>query len=128
MLGTFQQSHIRIEVAAKSSAIRDSLITVPQLRRWLVPQTLSTGLPEKLEVGLTFTSWLGAIAVEHQVDRVEENGVRLLLSQSIDGYHAWHWGDGWVQSDLEGISLLPLNLGQTAALWRLRQFAEAISN
>jgi hypothetical protein len=44
------------------------------------------------------------------------------LSQSIDGYHEWYWGDGWVQSRLEGISLLPLNLGQTLSLLRLREF------
>jgi len=126
MLGTFQQSHIRIQIEAKSSTIRDSLTIISQLRCWLVPQTLSTGLPEKLAVGLIFTSWLGPIPVEHQVEQVEENGIKLLLSQGIDGYHEWHWGDGWVQSDLEGFSLLPINLGQTASLWRLRQFVEAV--
>jgi hypothetical protein len=75
-----------------------------------------------LEQGLTFTSWLGLIAIEHQVERIEDNGFRLLLSQGIDGYHEWYWGDGWVQSRLEGVSLLPLNLGQTLNLLRLRTF------
>ncbi|MEG5215625.1 hypothetical protein QUB48_07680 [Microcoleus sp. ARI1-A5] len=37
-------------------------------------------------------------------------------------FHQWYWGDGWVQSRLEGVSLLPLNLGQTASLLRLREF------
>jgi hypothetical protein len=122
MLGTFQQSSIRIEITAPAQAIRDSLIRVPQLRQWLAPQSLSSGLPEKLEQGLSFTSWLGLVAIEHQVEQIEDNGLRLLLSQGIDGYHEWYWGEGWVQSRLEGISLLPLNLGQTLSLLRLRQF------
>jgi hypothetical protein len=122
MLGTFQQSQIRIELEANAHSIRDSLLTVSKLRQWLAPQRLSLGLPEKLEQGLTFTSWLGLIAVEHQIERVGDNYVRLLLSQGIDGYHEWYWGDSWVQSRLEGISLLPINLGQTLSLLRLREF------
>jgi hypothetical protein len=122
MLGTFQQSSIRIEITASAQIIRDSLTSIPQLRQWLAPQRLSSGLPEKLEQGLTFTSWLGLIAIEHQVERIEDNGFRLLLSQGIDGYHEWYWGEGWVQSRLEGVSLLPLNLGQTLNLLRLRAF------
>ena len=122
MFGTFQQSQIRIELDANAQSIRDSLLTVSTLRQWLTPQTLSPGLPETLEQALTFTSRLGAITVEHQVERVGENYIRLLLSQSIDGYHEWYWGDGWVQSRLEGISLLPLNLAQTVSLLRLREF------
>ena len=122
MLGTFQHSQIRIELEANAHSIRDSLLTVSKLRQWLAPQRLSLGLPEKLEQGLTFTSWLGLIAVEHQIERVGDNYVRLLLSQGIDGYHEWYWGDSWVQSRLEGISLLPINLGQTLSLLRLREF------
>ena len=122
MFGTFQQSQIRIELDANAHSIKDSLLTVSTLRQWLAPQTLSPGLPETLEQSLTFTSRLGSITVEHQVERVGENHLRLLLSQSIDGYHEWYWGDGWVQSCLEGISLLPLNLGQTLSLLRLREF------
>jgi hypothetical protein len=122
MFGTFQQSQIRIEIEANAHSIRDSLLTVSKLRQWLAPQRLSLGLPEKLEQGLTFTSWLGLIAVEHQIERVGDNYVRLLLSQGIDGYHEWYWGDSWVQSRLEGISLLPINLGQTLSLLRLREF------
>ena len=56
------------------------------------------------------------------MERIENNGFRLLLSQGIDGYHEWYWGEGWVQSRLEGVSLLPLNLGQTLNLLRLRTF------
>lgn len=122
MLGTFQQSQIRIELNANAHDIRDSLVTISNLRQWLSPQTLSLGLPEKLSPGLTFTSKLGLIAIEHQVEKLGDNHLRFLLSQGIDGYHEWYWGDSWIQSRLEGVSLLPLNLGQTATLLRLREF------
>jgi hypothetical protein len=122
MLGTFQQSHLRIELDASENAIRDSLLDASKLRQWLFPQRFSEGLPEKLHAGLTFTSWIGFVPIQHQVKIVNENCLRLLLSQGIDGYHEWSWGEGWVQSRLEGISLLPLNLGQTLSLLRLRQF------
>lgn len=122
MLGNFQQSHLRIEIDAPSTAIRDSLLHSDQLRQWLLPQRLSEGLPEQLHAGLTFTTWTGPVAVQHEVTVAQPNCLRLLLSQGIDGYHEWYWGEGWLQSRLEGISLLPLNLGQTFTLLRLRQF------
>lgn len=122
MFGTFQQSQLRLEVPASASAIRESLLDTSKLSQWLFPQRLSPGLPGKLQSGTTFTSWLGFVPVQHQVVRTSDNCLRLLLSQGIDGYHEWYWGEGWVQSSLAGISLLPLNLGQTATLWRLRQF------
>lgn len=122
MLGTFQQSNLRIEVEASEQQIRDSLLCPAQFRFWLAPQTFSAGLPDRLHKGLVFTSWIGPIAIQHQVDMVEPNGLRLLTSQGIDGFHEWYWGDGWVQSSLAGVSLLPLNLGQTLSLLRLRQF------
>ncbi len=122
MLGTFQHSQLRIEVEASASTIRDSLITIPKLRQWLAPLPIEKGLPEHLTPGLSFHSGLGYLRVNHNVDCVGENHLRLLLSQSIDGFHEWYWGDGWVQSRLEGISLFPLNLAQTASLLKLRQF------
>jgi hypothetical protein len=122
MLGTFQQSLLRIELAASKNAIRDSLLHTSKLRQWLGYQRFSAGLPEKLDSGLTFTSWVGFIAIEHQVEVAQDNCLRLLLSQGIDGYHEWYWGEGWVQSRLEGISVLPINLGQTISLLSLRQF------
>lgn len=124
MWGNFQQSHLRIEVNASADQIRDSLLKPSQVQKWMWPERLSTGLPEQLHAGLTFTSWLGPIAVQHQVELAEPNCLRLLLSQGIDGFHEWYWGDGWLQSRLEGISLLPLNLGQTVGLLSLRQFLE----
>lgn len=122
MLGTFQQSHLRIEVEAPYTIIRDSLLHFEQLRQWMWLQRFSVGLPEQLEEGLTFNTWTGPVAIQHQVQLAQPHCLRLLLSQGIDGYHEWYWGDGWVQSRLEGVSLLPLNLGQTLSLLRLRQF------
>lgn len=122
MLGTFQHSSLRIEVNAAEQQIRDSLLCPAQFRQWLMPQTFTSGLPEQLHKGLVFSSWIGPIAIRHQVDMVESNGLRLLMSQGIDGFHEWYWGDGWLQSSLEGVSLLPLNLGQTFSLLRLRLF------
>lgn len=122
MLGSFQQSVLRIELDASAQQIRESLLRSDQFCRWLAPQTFSQGLPATLYTGLTFTSWVGPVSIQHQVERAEEDGLRFLLSQGIDGYHDWSWGEGWVQSRLEGVSLLPLNLGQTLSLLRLKQF------
>ncbi|MBW4575590.1 MAG: hypothetical protein KME08_09940 [Aphanothece sp. CMT-3BRIN-NPC111] len=122
MLGTFQQSHLRIEVEAQTGVIGESLLRPSQMRRWLWHVSFSDGLPEELHQGLKFTSWVGPVAVQHQVDVAQPNCLRLLLSQGIDGYHEWYWGEGWVQSRLEGISLLPLNLAQTLSLVSLRQY------
>lgn len=125
MLGTFQQSHLRIEVEAPQTAIRDSLLNSEQLQRWLWSQRFQAGLPEQLYQGLSFTAWAGPVAIQHQVEVAKSNCLRLILSQGIDGFHEWYWGEGWAQSRLEGISLLPLNLGQTLSLLQLRQFLTA---
>ena len=122
MFGTFQSSQLRIEVEASEATIRQSLLYPEKLRQWLWPQQLSEGLPEELTTGLEFTSWTGPVAIAHHVEIAESARLRLLLSQGIDGFHEWMWGEGWVQSRLEGVSLLPINLGQTASLLRLKQF------
>lgn len=122
MFGQFQQTNLRIEVEASEIAIRRSLLEVAQLRQWMVPQRLSQEMPEELVTGLDFTTWTGPIAVQHTVAFVEPNALGLLLSQGIDGFHHWHWGEGWIQSSLEGISFLPLGLGHTAALLSLKRF------
>jgi len=127
MLGTFQQSQLRIEVGASIETIRDSLLRPLQLQQWLWFQRLNPGMPEQLQPGFSFTSWTGPIAIHHQVDVATPVSLRLILSQGIDGFHEWYWGEGWVQSRLEGISLLPLNLGQTESLLRLRQFLHSKS-
>jgi hypothetical protein len=120
MLGTFQQSHLRIEVNASAADIQRCLFQTAKLRQWLWPQELAAGLPERLSPGLTFTSQLGPIVVLHYVDVASSNSLRLLLSRGIDGFHEWYWGEGWVQSRLEGVSILPLKLGQTWSLLQLR--------
>lgn len=122
MLGTFQQSHLRIEVEANEQTIRDSLLQTDKLSKWMSLANFAAGLSGKLQTGVTFTTSLGLIEIDHEVQTANNNCLRLLLSKGIDGYHEWYWGDGWIQSRLEGISLLPLNLGQTFSLMRLRQF------
>lgn len=122
MLGTFQKSQIRIEIAASADAIHDSLLRPEKLQQWLLGQNFTSGMPEKLTTGSKFTTRTGLIEIYHHVDVAKTNCVRLILSGGIDGFHEWYWGEGWVQSRLEGVSLLPLNLGQTLSLLSLRQF------
>ena len=121
MLGNFQRSELRIEVPATPGTIRDRLLSPSALKKWLFPQQVSFSSPDLLTLGTKFETSFGSLVVESQVDRVDSQCLRLLLSQGVDGYHEWYWGEGWVQSRLEGISLLPLNLYQTATLLRLRQ-------
>lgn len=124
MLGTFQQSHLRIEMDASAVQLEASLMQPEQLRQWLWPQILSATLPRELQRGMEFGSWLGPIEVQHHVESVSPQHIRFLLSKGIDGVHEWSWGEGWVQSCLEGISLLPLNVGQMLTLLRLRAFLD----
>ncbi|MFE4106489.1 hypothetical protein [Almyronema epifaneia] len=125
MLGTFQQSNLRIEVDAPETAIREKLVFPAQFRQWMWPQRFSTGLPTELTPGLIFSSYIGPIEIQHQVETVSSNRLELLLCGGIDGFHHWYWGEGWLQSHIEGVSLLPLNLGQTFNLFKLRQQLEA---
>ncbi|NJK40638.1 MAG: hypothetical protein HC934_03345 [Acaryochloridaceae cyanobacterium SU_2_1] len=122
MLGQFQQSQLRIEVKASAAILREALTQTAQFRQWLWPQTFAADLPQYLMAGAHFTSWLGPIETQHRVDRLDAAGLRFILSGSVDGFQEWSWGEGWVQSRLEGISLLPLNMGQTATLLRLQLF------
>ena len=136
MLGTYQQSNVRIEVAASAKQIAESLTQLENLRQWMQPQQiygvklgasrtpLTVGQSFKSAVGLSPSIKLEFGRIEHQVELLAPNGIRFLLSGGIDGFHEWQWGDGWVQSRIEGISLLPLNLAQTGGLMRLRQFLE----
>ena len=126
MLGTFQQSQIRIEVSASANAIHDSILHPAELKKWLFGQSFPPEMPIKLPLGFEFTTMTGLISIHHRVDVVKPNCLRLLLSGSIDGFHEWYWGEGWVQSRLEGISMLPLSLGQTLSLISLRQFLTGI--
>lgn len=125
MLGTFQHSSLRIEVEATASQIRESLVHPVQFKRWLWPQQFTEGLPDALTQGQVFKSYLGPITIEHEVKGISETHLYLLMSGGVDGFHEWYWGDGWVQSRLEGVSILPLNLAQSLNLWRLKQFLDS---
>lgn len=122
MLGTLQQSSLRIEVEATATRIRESLVQPSKFQRWLWPQRFTEGLPHQLTLGLAFKSYLGPIEIRHEVKELSDTRLLLLVAGGIDGFHEWYWGDGWVQSRLEGVSTLPLNLGQSINLWRLKQF------
>lgn len=121
MLGNFQQSNLRIEVDASEQIIKDSLLEGDRLKQWMWPQNFAS-LSGTLKPGDTFVSSIGLVEIDHKVDIIDDHSLLLLLSKGIDGFHEWHWGDGWLQSRLEGISMLPLNLGQTFSLFRLRQY------
>lgn len=122
MLGKFQQSELRIEIKASEKAIRDSLTRTSKLSEWLWTQKFSPGLPEMLYPDLNFTSWVGFVPISHHVEFLNDHCLRMILSQGIDGYHEWCWGDGWIQSRLMGVSMLPLNLGQTLSLLSLKNY------
>ncbi len=122
MLGNFQQSQLRIELEASATAIRDSLVRPDQLEKWLLSGRFASGMPEELHPGLEYTSKIGIFPIHHQVNVVRSNCLRLLLSQGIDGFQEWYWGEGWVQSRLEGVTALPLGFGQTLSLLSLRSF------
>ncbi|MGD1897755.1 MAG: hypothetical protein ACFB16_12480 [Phormidesmis sp.] len=126
MFGTYQHSNLRIEISASAAQIEASLTQANRLKKWLWPQRLeiSDMTGNRLVIGQVFESQLGPVTTAHKVELLSSEGVRFLLSGSIDGFHEWQWGDGWVQSRLEGVSLLPLNLGQTASLLRLKQYLQ----
>lgn len=122
MFGTFQQTTLRIEVNGTAADIRDSLLQPRQFKQWLWPQTFPEGLPGILQTGTTFTCYVGPLKIQHEVSDVSPQSIRFVLWEGIDGFHEWCWGDEWVQSRLEGVSFLPLNLAQSLNLWRLKNF------
>ncbi len=122
MLGKFQTSELRIEVKATSSIIHDSLMNLDQLQKWFFPLQFIDHNSSVLEEGDVFDCNLGAFKIKNKVKIINNNCFRLILSGGIDGYQEWCWGDGWVQSRLEGVSLLPLNLSQTLNLLRLKSW------
>ncbi|MGG6238496.1 hypothetical protein ACQ4N7_07625 [Nodosilinea sp. AN01ver1] len=124
MLGTFQHSRLRIEVEATQGQIQASLVQPSKFSQWLWPQRFSQGLPSELHSGLSFNSYLGPVEIHHEIKQIDDHSLHMVLSGGIDGFHEWYWGDRWVQSRLEGVSALPLNLGQSLAIARLRQFLQ----
>ncbi len=128
MLGNYQKSQLRIEIDASANTIRESLLLPEKLKTWLPMSRLPAEMPAELHSGFEFTSWSGPIPIQHGVDVVGDNCLRLILSQGIDGFHEWYWGEGWVQSRLEGITVLPLALGHSLSLLSLRQFVAIADN
>jgi len=122
MLGIFQQSCLRIAVKASQETLGQSLLKPQCFSQWLWPQRFDQGLPESLSLGQGFTGHLGLLSLHHQVTEMGEDHLVLMLSGAVDGFHQWYWGDNWVQSRLEGVSLLPLNLSQSLTLLRLQAY------
>ncbi|MDV3350736.1 hypothetical protein D0962_22275 [Leptolyngbyaceae cyanobacterium CCMR0082] len=122
MFGIYQQSTLRIEIDATMAQLRHGLTQPDQLRQWLWPQQFSESFKAPLGVGQTFSSYVGPIQIDHTVDECSDNAIRFLLHRGVDGFHEWYWGDGWVQSRLEGVSTLPLNIAQATSLLRLQLF------
>ena len=127
MFGIYQQSSLRIEIDATVDQLRQGLTQPDQLRQWLWPQQFSDSFTAPIQVGQSFSSYIGPIRIDHTIDEYSDHAIRFLLHRGVDGFHEWHWGDGWVQSRLEGVSTLPLNIAQTTSLLRLRLFL-AIKN
>ncbi|NER84280.1 MAG: hypothetical protein F6K42_33045 [Leptolyngbya sp. SIO1D8] len=126
MFGNFQRTNLRIEVEATAVVIRDSLLRPHQFKQWLWPQTFSEGLPDRLEIDTVFTSYVGPVKIQHQVVDLSPQSIRFLVWEGIDGFHEWRWGNEWVQSQLEGVSGLPLNLAHSFNLWKLKYFLEKL--
>jgi hypothetical protein len=122
LLGTYQQSNLRIEIDATADTLRDSLTKPDEIKAWLWPQPFQGDFQSTLTVGTRFSSLFGPLTLEHQVSELSPSHICLLLHGSIDGFHEWRWGDGWLQSRLEGVSLLPLSLAQTRGILRLRWY------
>jgi hypothetical protein len=124
MFGNFQQAQLRLEIEATAAQIAESILHPVAWRHWIGPQRFSKPLPDRLTTGTVYTSWLGPLEIEHHVQWATDRGLCLVLSGAIDGYHEWHWGDGWVQSTVEGVSILPLRLGHVTSLLRLKTYLE----
>lgn len=122
MLGKFQSSQLRIEVEAGEDILRQSILEVNNISKWFFPFQLDKRLSSTLTTGTKFKAYIGLVEVDHEVQCIDHNCIRFILSKGIDGYQEWCWGDGWVQSSLEGVSLLPLKLGHSFNLLKFREF------
>jgi len=119
MLGNFQQSQLRIEVEASVTVIRGQFApdscSCNGFGQSLAQECQNNCIKDLrslagLDRSLFIIKW-----------RWRPNCLRLVLSQGIDGFHEWYWGEGWVQSRLEGVSM-PLNLGHNFTSATLFQF------
>jgi hypothetical protein len=124
MLGNFQSSRLRIEVKASGEFIHHYLNDRDKLKQWLWSLHLADNLPEHLDQHTTFTTKFGPLAIDHKITIATDHCLRSMLSKAIDGYQEWYWGDNWVQSSLEGVSLMPLSWIQTTQLMALKRCVE----
>ena len=128
MFGIYQQSNLRVEIDAATAQLSQSLTQPDRMRQWLWPQQFSSAFASPLSEGQSFSSYVGPIQIDHTVENLSDTSIRFLLHRGVDGFHEWHWGDGWVQSRLEGVSTLPLNIAQTTSLLRLRLYLSFQNN
>lgn len=127
MLGTLQSSTVRIEVDATAAQLRQCLTDPATMTRWLWPLELADPNAAELQVGDRFTTRVGPLEFGHEVKELAEGHLTLILWGGLDGWNEWLWGEGWVQLRAEGVSLLPLKLGQSVMLQQLREIAPRVS-
>jgi hypothetical protein len=126
MLGTFQQSTVRVQVAASGALLRRCLTEFALVRQWAWLQNFPTDLPATMSRGLVFDSFFGPVRLGHRIEQLDDDELHMVLWGGVDGHMRWQWGDGWLQSTVEGVSLIPLALGQTTLLDALTRFAEQL--
>ncbi len=126
MFGYVQHSALRIELQATASQIRQALVEPAALRQWWF-----TGWPvadsTPLSPGQTVELWWGILPIRAQVRDLGSDYLRWQFSRGVDGLQTWYWGEGWVQVQLEAVSILPLGVGQTVQLWQLRRYLQSAS-
>jgi len=126
MLGHFQHSALRVELPATRQQIRQALVEPAALRQWWFP-----GWPPEVDGPLTpgqrVELWWGVVPILAQVRDLRPDYLQWQFSRSVDGLQTWYWGEGWVQVQLEAVSLLPLGVGQTWQLWQLRAYIRRTS-
>ena len=123
MFGHLQHSALRIELRATGHQIRQALTEPAALRQWWF-----TGWPPEeqapLTVGRSLELWWGVLPIQAQVRCLRPGLLQWQFSRGADGFQTWSWGEGWVQVQLEVVSLLPLGVGQTWQLWQLRHYLQ----
>ena len=125
MFGRMQVATVRVAVDVSAEQLSRYLTDTTLLRRWVWPQQLEAGGPEHLSEGAEFYSRWGPARIGHQVRALGNDRMVLALWGAIDGWNEWRWGDGWVQLHVEGVSLLPLQIGLNVALHSLQRFVRS---
>lgn len=127
MLGTLQSSTVRVEVDATAAQLRHCLTEPATMARWLQPLELVDASAPPLEKGRQFFTRIGPLQFGHEVRELADGQLTLILWGGMDGWNEWLWGDGWVQLRVEGVSVLPLSVGQSVMLQRLREVAPQVA-